>query len=91
MLWLNVITVLCFSPGLRGVSEIPPSRWLIGLLVLGPAGPVSGILALRHADASMLAPLNYVRHVFVQFLRQPGARAGLKTLEDFAIEKAARR
>jgi drug/metabolite transporter (DMT)-like permease len=61
MLWLNVITILCFSPGLHGVSEMPPSPWLIGLVVLGPAGQYLGILALRHADASMLAPVNYVR------------------------------
>ena len=60
-LWLNVITILCFSPGLRGVSEMPLSPWLIGLLVLGPAAQYLGILALRHAEASMLAPLNYVR------------------------------
>src|SRR5579864_4846720 len=61
MLWLNMITVLCFSPGLHGVPEVPPSPWLIGLLVLGPIGQYLGILALRRADAATLAPMNYAR------------------------------
>lgn len=62
MLYVNAISVLAFLPGLR--DAWPPSDcfpWILCILVLGPIGMYCGIIALRHADASTLAPYSYVR------------------------------
>lgn len=64
MFWLNVITVAVFLPGAAAAPAVSFSPWVLGLLLFGPVGQYLGILALRHADASALVPITYVRLVF---------------------------
>jgi drug/metabolite transporter (DMT)-like permease len=64
MLYVNVACLLMFSPG--AVEPLPSLSlwpWLLCVLMTGPAGMFAGIVALRYADASVLAPLTYVRLV----------------------------
>ena len=37
--------------------------WVIGVLVLGPLGQFAGIHAVKHAEASVLAPYTYTRMI----------------------------
>ncbi len=64
MFWLNVITIAIFLPSVATAPATSLSPWMVGLLLFGPIGQFLGILALRHADASALAPITYVRLVF---------------------------
>ena len=64
MLYLNVAIVASFMPGIS--DALPAARlwpWLITTCVAGPLGMYAGILAVRYADASTLAPYSYVRLV----------------------------
>lgn len=64
MFYINVIVVTCFSPGFADrISSTQVSPWLLGLVLLGPIGQYFGILAVRYADASTLAPYSYIRLV----------------------------
>lgn len=64
MFYVNAVAFICFSPGLAGgISTMELSPWLLGLVLLGPIGQYLGILAVRYADASTLAPYSYVRLV----------------------------
>jgi drug/metabolite transporter (DMT)-like permease len=64
MLYLNVAIISSFIPGIS--DPLPAGRlwpWLIATCVAGPLGMYAGILAVRYADASTLAPYTYVRLV----------------------------
>jgi drug/metabolite transporter (DMT)-like permease len=64
MFYVNVVVVACFSAGFTdGISSAQVSPWLLGLVLLGPIGQYLGILAVRYADVSALAPYSYVRLV----------------------------
>jgi drug/metabolite transporter (DMT)-like permease len=57
------------SSAARGHRRSLPvwSWWLLGACITGPAGMAAGILALKYAEASALAPYQYVRLVFAGF------------------------
>lgn len=60
MLYLNVATLITFMPGIA--DPLPGAilwPWLTITCVAGPLGMYAGILALRHADASTVAPYTY--------------------------------
>jgi drug/metabolite transporter (DMT)-like permease len=60
-LYVGIANVLMFAPG--AFEPLPPIAswpWLLGL-VTGPLGMFAGIVALRYAEASQLAPITYVR------------------------------
>jgi drug/metabolite transporter (DMT)-like permease len=64
MLYLNVATIASFTPGISDpLPAVPLWPWLIATCVAGPLGMYVGILAVRYADASTLAPYTYVRLV----------------------------
>nr|WP_294523945.1 DMT family transporter [uncultured Rhodopila sp.] len=64
MLYLNLVGIFCFMPGAAySASSARLSPWMFGLLVFGPVGQYLGILALRYAEVSTLAPCNYIRLV----------------------------
>ena len=65
MAYTNVVTLignipLCFFTPTPAVATLP---WLALFLFLGPLGMYAGIVALKHADASLLAPFTLVRLV----------------------------
>ena len=64
MLYVNAAGLIAFAPGLAG--PMPPMwawPWIVVMCLSGPLGMFVGIVALRHADASTLAPFTYVRLV----------------------------
>jgi drug/metabolite transporter (DMT)-like permease len=61
MLYVNALSVIAFLPAATHPWQSGFDPWLLGILMLGPAGMYCGILAVRHADASTLAPYSYVR------------------------------
>jgi drug/metabolite transporter (DMT)-like permease len=63
MLYVNALTAIAFVPAITHPWPVVFDPWLLGILVLGPAGMYCGIVAVRRADASTLAPYNYVRLV----------------------------
>jgi drug/metabolite transporter (DMT)-like permease len=54
------IAMICFAPGAASAPAHPSWLW-VGLLVLGPAGFHAGVLAVRKARISELAPWLYIR------------------------------
>jgi drug/metabolite transporter (DMT)-like permease len=65
MAYTNVVTLignipLCFFTPTPAVATLP---WLALFLFLGPLGMYAGIVALKHADASLLGPFTLVRLV----------------------------
>jgi drug/metabolite transporter (DMT)-like permease len=65
MAYTNLITLignipLCFFTPTPSVATLP---WLTLFLLLGPLGMYVGIVALKHADASLLGPFTLVRLV----------------------------
>jgi drug/metabolite transporter (DMT)-like permease len=64
MLYVNALSVLAFLPAVGHPWPPAFSPWLLGILALGPAGMYCGIVAVRCADASTLAPYSYIRLVF---------------------------
>ena len=64
MLYVSVASIIAFLPGVA--DSVPSSRlwpWLAVICVSGPLGMYAGILAVRYAEASTLAPYTYVRLV----------------------------
>jgi drug/metabolite transporter (DMT)-like permease len=64
MLYVNLALAITFMPGV--VDPFPAASlwpWLAATCIAGPFGMYIGILALRYADASTLAPYTYVRLV----------------------------
>jgi drug/metabolite transporter (DMT)-like permease len=65
MFYTNLVVVLGSMPAL-GMAGPPTSAmlaWLPGILLFGPIGMYVGIVALRHANASVLAPYTLLRLV----------------------------
>ena len=65
MFYTNLVPVLANAPALVLVGLPAPETlpWLPGLFLFGPVGVYLGILAVRHAAASMLGPYTLVRLV----------------------------
>lgn len=65
MLYTNIVMALGNLP-LLFFAELPTldvTPWLVGLLVFGPVGMYLGIIAAKHADASVLGPYTLLRLV----------------------------
>jgi len=80
MLYVNIATVVTFMPGVA--DPLPGARlwpWLAATCVAGPFGTYAGILAVRYADASTLAPYTYVRLL----LAMAGATLAFGEVPDF--------
>ena len=80
MLYVNIATIISFIPGVA--HPLPTARllpWLAVTCIAGPFGTYSGILAVRYADASTLAPYTYVRLV----LAMAGATLAFREVPDF--------
>ena len=58
MFYVNAIAVACNLPVLATTSLPEPEvwPWLSGVLLFGPVGMYLGIVAVRHANASILGP-----------------------------------
>jgi drug/metabolite transporter (DMT)-like permease len=65
MLYVNVAMLLMFLPGLvqPWPNDLAMWLWLVVTCFAGPVGMYAGILALRYAEASTLAPFSYARLV----------------------------
>jgi drug/metabolite transporter (DMT)-like permease len=64
MLYVNLATIVTFMPGVADRLPAPHLwPWLAPVCIAGPLGMYAGILAVRYADASTLAPYTYVRLV----------------------------
>jgi drug/metabolite transporter (DMT)-like permease len=80
MLYVNLATIVSFLPGVA--DPLPATLlwpWVCAICVAGPIGMYAGILALRYADASTLAPYTYVRLV----LAMAGATLTFGEMPDF--------
>ena len=80
MLYVNIATIISFIPGVA--HPLPTARlwpWLAVTCIAGPFGTYAGILAVRYADASTLAPYTYVRLV----LAMAGATLAFREVPDF--------
>ena len=65
MFYTNLVAILGNLPALAlgGLPSPDALAWLPALLILGPLGMYAGIVAVRHASASMLAPYTLLRLV----------------------------
>ena len=63
MFYVNAIAVACNLPVLATTSLPEPEvwPWLSGVLLFGPVGMYLGIVAVRHANASILGPYTLLR------------------------------
>jgi drug/metabolite transporter (DMT)-like permease len=66
MLYLSVFSIALLAPVTAATTWRPscPGLWALGVLVLGPLGQYCGIIAVRHVEATTLAPYTYVRLIF---------------------------
>jgi drug/metabolite transporter (DMT)-like permease len=66
MFYTNLVPVLANAPVLAMVALPDPetSLWLPSLLFFGPIGMYLGIVAVKHANASMLGPYTLLRLIF---------------------------
>jgi drug/metabolite transporter (DMT)-like permease len=65
MFYVNAVGVVCNLPALA-TTTLPEAAvwpWLSGVLIFGPVGMYLGIVAVRHASASSLAPYTFLRLV----------------------------
>jgi drug/metabolite transporter (DMT)-like permease len=65
MFYVNPVAVACNLPVLATTSPPEPEvwPWLSGVLLFGPVGMYLGIVAVRHANASILGPYTLLRLV----------------------------
>jgi len=65
MFYSNLVPLLGNVPilALAGLPAADCMLWLPGIVLLGPLGMFAGIVAVRHADAAMLAPYTLLRLV----------------------------
>lgn len=65
MFYVNAVAVACNLPVLATTSPPEPEvwPWLSGVLLFGPVGMYLGIVAVRHANASILGPYTLLRLV----------------------------
>ncbi len=65
MFYVNAVAVICNLPVLAttALPEHAVWPWLSGVLIFGPLGMYCGIVAVRHASASSLAPYTFLRLV----------------------------
>jgi drug/metabolite transporter (DMT)-like permease len=63
MFYTNLVPVLANLPVLTMVALPDPETflWIPGLLFFGPIGMYLGIVAVKHANASLLGPYTYLR------------------------------
>ena len=61
MLYIYLAMFPTFAPGITEPWPFELWPWLIAACVTGPLGMYAGILAVRHADTTTLAPFTYVR------------------------------
>jgi drug/metabolite transporter (DMT)-like permease len=65
MFYVNFIAVVCNLPVLV-TTKLPEPEiwpWLSGVLIFGPIGMYLGMVAVRHANASILGPYTFLRLV----------------------------
>jgi drug/metabolite transporter (DMT)-like permease len=65
MFYVNFIAVVCNLPALV-TTKLPEPEiwpWLSGVLIFGPIGMYLGMVAVRHANASILGPYTFLRLV----------------------------
>jgi drug/metabolite transporter (DMT)-like permease len=65
MFYTNLVPFLANLPALT-MAELPPCEtllWIPAILILGPIGMYLGIVAVKHANASMLGPYTFLRLV----------------------------
>jgi drug/metabolite transporter (DMT)-like permease len=65
MFYVNVVAVICNLPVLA-TTPLPERAvwpWLSGVLIFGPLGMYAGMVAVRYARASTLAPYTFLRLV----------------------------
>lgn len=65
MFYVNAVGIICNLP-LLATTALPRLAvwpWLSGVLIFGPVGMYAGMVALRHASASSLAPYTLLRLV----------------------------
>jgi drug/metabolite transporter (DMT)-like permease len=65
MFYVNFIAVVCNLPVLV-TTKLPEPEiwpWLSGVLIFGPIGMYFGMVAVRHANASILGPYTFLRLV----------------------------
>ncbi len=69
MFYVNLVSAIggfCLIPAFSAPIEIPDTSaalWLSGVFLFGPLGVYLGIVAVKHAEASTLAPYTLVRLV----------------------------
>jgi drug/metabolite transporter (DMT)-like permease len=65
MFYVNAVAVVCNLPVLATTTLPEPEvwPWLSGVLIFGPIGMYLGMVAVRHASASSLAPYTLLRLV----------------------------
>lgn len=65
MLYTSLVPALAYAPAaaLAGAPPVETLPWLSLLLILGPVGVFCGIVAVRHASASVLGPYTLLRLV----------------------------
>jgi drug/metabolite transporter (DMT)-like permease len=65
MFYVNAVAVVCNLPVLATTTLPKPEvwPWLAGVLIFGPIGMYLGMVAVRHASASSLAPYTLLRLV----------------------------
>src|SRR5205809_8052215 len=69
MFYVNLVSAiggLCLIPAFSAPIEIPDTSaalWLSGVFLLGPLGVYLGIVAVKYAETSTLAPYTLVRLV----------------------------
>ena len=63
MFFVNVVPLVCNLP-FALTAPLPPAAawpWLSGVVLFGPLGVYTGIVALRHANAAILGPYTFLR------------------------------
>ena len=65
MFYVNAVAVICNLPVLAttALPERAVWPWLSGVLIFGPVGMYTGIVAVRYASASSLGPYTFLRLV----------------------------
>lgn len=65
MFYTNLVPALANAPilAIGGLPAPETLMWLPGVMLAGPIGVLAGIVAVRHAEASMLAPYTLLRLV----------------------------
>lgn len=68
MFYLGVVFTVLSLPALTLPWPLHLWPWLLAVVIMGPACLYFGILAVRYADVSLLAPYDYTRLIFAALL-----------------------